>query len=117
MRIFRIAFVSQGKVYVLYAERVQQGDLFGFVELSGFLFGEHASMVIDPAEEKLKTEFGGVNRTLLPMHAVIRIDEVEKRVQNKIIALDAGSNACPGAINDADYAGVIVRVPNHQPRR
>lgn len=95
MRIFRISFVSQGKVYVLYAERVQQGELFGFIELSGILFGEHASMVIDPAEEKLKTEFGGVTRTLVPMHAVIRVDEVEKRGQNKIIELEAGSNVTP----------------------
>lgn len=95
MRIFRISFVSQGKLYVLYAERVQQGELFGFVELSGFLFGEHASVVIDPAEEKLKTEFGGVARTLVPLHAVIRIDEVEKRGQNKVIELEAGSNVTP----------------------
>jgi hypothetical protein len=95
MRIFRISFVSQGKVYVLYAERVQQAELFGFVELSGILFGEHASMVIDPAEEKLKGEFDGVARTLVPMHAVIRIDEVEKRGQNKILELESGSNVMP----------------------
>jgi len=29
------------------------------------------------------------------MHAVIRIDEVEKRGQNKIIELEAGSNVTP----------------------
>ena len=35
------------------------------------------SLVIDPAEEKLKAEFAGVQRLLLPMHAVMRIEEVE----------------------------------------
>ena len=98
MRIFRISFVSQGKVYVLYAERVQQAELFGFVELSGILFGEHASMVIDPAEEKLKGEFDGVARTLVPMHAVIRIDEVEKEGVAKVTDTD-GSNVTPFPIH------------------
>ena len=78
-RIFRISFINQGKVYELYAEGVRQGDLYGFVEIEDFIFGETSSVVIDPSEEKLRAEFSGVSRTLVPMHAVIRIDQVEKR--------------------------------------
>ena len=33
--------------------------------------------LVDPSEEKLKAEFQGVKRSYIPMHAVIRIDEVE----------------------------------------
>jgi hypothetical protein len=88
MRIFRISFHNNGKVYQLYVQRVQQADLYGFVEVSELLFGEHTSVVIDPAEERLKDEFAGVQRLLLPMHAVIRIEEVEKRGQNKILEID-----------------------------
>jgi hypothetical protein len=95
MRIFRVSFFNHGKVYQLHAETVRQGDLYGFVEIAGLLFGEHTSVVIDPAEEKLKNEFGEVNRLLLPMHAIIRIDEVEKRGQNKILELESGSNVTP----------------------
>ena len=95
MRIFRVSFFNHGKVYQLHAETVRQGDLYGFVEIAGLLFGEHTSVVIDPAEEKLKSEFGEVSRLLLPMHAVIRIDEVEKRGQNKILELDSASNVTP----------------------
>jgi hypothetical protein len=95
MRIFRIAFINQGKVYQLHAETVRQGELYGFVEISNLLFGEHTSVVIDPAEERLKDEFGGVSRILIPIHAVIRIDEVEKRGQNKILDMEAGSNVTP----------------------
>ena len=50
---------------------------------------------IDPSEEKLKSEFAGVNRLMLPMHAVIRIDEVEKRGQNKILDIETTSNVTP----------------------
>ena len=88
MRIFRVSFINSGKVYQLHAQQVAQGDLYGFVSVSELLFGEHTSVVIDPAEEKLKAEFAGVRRLLLPMHAIIRIEEVEQRGQNKILDID-----------------------------
>lgn len=96
MRIFRISFINHGKVYQLHAETVRQADLYGFIEVSRLLFDEHTSVVIDPAEEKLKDEFNGVNRFMVPMHAVIRVDEVEKRGQNKILDIDtSGNNVTP----------------------
>ncbi len=96
MHIFRVSFHNNGKVYQLYAQRVQQADLYGFIEISELLFDEHTSVVIDPAEERLKDEFAGVQRLLLPMPAVIRIEEVEKRGQNKILDIDGSiSNITP----------------------
>ena len=95
MRIFKISFINHGKVYELYADTVRQGELYGFIEIEGLIFGENSSVVIDPAEEKLKNEFGGVSRTLVPMHAVIRIDEVEKRGKSKILELDRNANITP----------------------
>lgn len=95
MQIFRISFLNHGKVYQLHAEHVAQGELYGFIEVSGLLFDEHTTVVIDPAEEKLKAEFSGVTRLMLPMHAVIRVDEVEKRGQNKILETDGSTNVTP----------------------
>ncbi|PLX60059.1 DUF1820 family protein [Sedimenticola selenatireducens] len=95
MHIFRISFINQAKVYQLYAESVKQAEVFGFLEIRNLIFGETSSVVIDPAEEKLKAEFGGVSRTLIPMHAVIRVDEVEKRGQCKIMELDGNANITP----------------------
>ena len=92
MNIFRISFINQGKVYQLHAESVHQADMYGFVNISGLLFGETTSIVVDPAEEKLQLEFAGVKQVTIPMHSVIRIDEVEKRGQNKILDLDANTN-------------------------
>ncbi len=83
-RIYRIAFVNQGKVYEIYAKSVSHGGLFGFVELEGLIFGERTSVVVDPSEEALQREFAGVERTYIPLHAVIRIDEVEKRGASRI---------------------------------
>lgn len=92
MDIFRITFINQGKVYQLHAESVQQADMYGFIKISGLIFGETTSVVVDPAEEKLKSEFSGVKQVTIPMHSIIRIDEVEKRGQNKIFDIDTNTN-------------------------
>lgn len=77
-RIYKVLFVNQGKVYEVYCEGVQHGAMLGFVEMEGLLFGEKTKLVVDPSEEALKQEFSGVSRTFVPMHAVIRIDEVAR---------------------------------------
>ena len=58
--------------------------MFGFIEVEKLLFGEKSSVVVDPTEENLKNEFNGVERTYIPMHSIIRIDEVEKQGTAKI---------------------------------
>lgn len=88
--IYKIAFYNQGKVYEMYARQVYQSDLYGFITIEGLTFNERASVVIDPGEEKLKSEFDQVRRFFVPMHAVIRIDEVDKQGVAKI--LEAGEN-------------------------
>ena len=91
--IFRIVFVNQGKVYEVYARRVSHGELFGFIEVEELLFGERSSVVLDPSEERIKSEFSGVKRTFLPMHSILRIDEVKKHGTAKITVLESGAAA------------------------
>jgi len=76
--IYRIIFFNQGQVYEIYSRYVYQSDLMGFLEIEEFVFGERSQVIVDPAEEKLKSEFTGVKRSFIPMHAVVRVDEVEK---------------------------------------
>lgn len=76
--------MSQGQVYEIYARSVSQGAMFGFVEVEELVFGERTTIVVDPAEEKIKSELKNVTRTYLPMHSIIRIDEVEKPGTSKI---------------------------------
>jgi len=83
-KIYKILFMSQGQVYEIYARHVGHGTLFGFVEVEKLVFGARSSVVVDPSEEKIKTEFEGVTRTYLPMHSILRIDEVEKEGAGKI---------------------------------
>ena len=52
------------------------------------MFDERSQVVVDPSEEKLKSEFTGVRRSFIPMQAIIRIDEVEKTGVAKISSGD-----------------------------
>jgi hypothetical protein len=87
--VYRVLFQNQGSLYELYARRVGQGTLFAFVEVEDILFGNRGNMLVDPSEERLKTEFAGVKRTYIPLQAVVRIDEVEREGVNKIVDLPA----------------------------
>jgi hypothetical protein len=100
--IFKVLFLNQGKVYEVYAKKVTHGSLFGFIEVEDIVFGERSSVVVDPNEERIKTEFEGVKRTYLPMHSVLRIDEVKKQGTAKILALEGGNvSAFPMSVYSA----------------
>jgi len=86
--LYRVVFMSQGQVYEVYARDVGHGSMFGFIEVEQLVFGERSGVVVDPTEEKIKAEFEHVTRTYLPMHSIIRIDEVEKQGASKISKLE-----------------------------
>mgnify|MGYP000184528903 CR=1 FL=1 len=82
--IYKIIFYNQGDVYELYAHKISQSNLYAFIEIEDLIFGERSKVLVDPSEEKLKSEFSAVNRRYIPMQAIIRIDEVTKEGANKI---------------------------------
>jgi len=101
--IYKVIFHSQGRVYEVYARRIFQSDMWGFIEVEEFVFGERSQLVVDPGEEKLKNEFQGVKRSYGPIGAIIRIDEVEKEGAAKVSeSQGAGGNVSafplPGAM-------------------
>lgn len=82
--IFRITFQGPGTIYEIYAKKLVQSNLFGFVEVEQFIFNTKTKMLVDPGEERLKNEFADTKRTYIPMHQVLRIDEVKKQGVAKV---------------------------------
>jgi hypothetical protein len=82
--IYRIQFISNGERYELYVRELVSSQMFGFVEIADFVWDKHTELVLDPSHEKLKNEFAKVKRTFIPMHNVLRIDQVEKQGSAKI---------------------------------
>ncbi len=87
---FKVVFYNQSQVYEVYARAIYQSEMYGFIEVEEFIFGDKDQLVVDPGEEKLKTEFTGVKRSYIPMHSVIRIDEVEKEGLGKVTDIKGG---------------------------
>ncbi len=92
--LYRVTFLSHGKVYALYARQVESGRLWGFVEVSDLVFDVHDGLVVDPTEERLRDEFAGTRTLHLPMQSVLRVEEVEKKG--------------PSAIRDASTGEAVV---------
>ncbi|MCW8925089.1 MAG: DUF1820 family protein [Xanthomonadales bacterium] len=94
-KLFRVAFLNHGKVYELYCTGVCTSGLLGFVEISGLVFGEKDSMVVDPTEERMRDEFDGVELLHLPLHSVLRVEQVRKKGQAVIRDQESGEKVTP----------------------
>ena len=97
--IYKVVFVNQEQIYEVYVKSVYQGDMYGFVIIEDFVFGEKSSIVVDPTEEKLRIEFEGVSRSFIPVHKIIRIDQVQQRGLAKIIAASKDSTEGFGKVS------------------
>ena len=95
--VYKVIFQNGNQVFEVFARQIYQSDMWGFIEVEEFVFGERSKIVVDPGEERLKNEFNGVKRSYIPLQAVIRIDEVDKE----------GS----GKVSDAQGAGNIASFP------
>ena len=89
--IYKVTFVNQEQVYEVYVKSIYQADIYGFVIIEDFVFGEKSPIVIDPTEERLRIEFDGVDRSFIPVHKIIRIDQVKKQGTAKTFALSKDS--------------------------
>jgi hypothetical protein len=102
-KLYKITFLSQGKVFELYARHVASSALWGFTEVGELVFEEGTSVVVDPTEERLRAEFKNTRVLHLPMHSIVRIEEVEKRG--------------PLAIHDAATGEKVTPFPLAPPQR
>src|SRR5690625_7396544 len=94
--LFKIAFINQGQIYELYSRRVVGSDLaYGLVEGSELVFENDHSLVIDPSEERLRTEFEDVEVLHLPRHSIVRIEQGRKRGKAVIRERKSGGKVTP----------------------
>lgn len=88
--LYRVSFLNHGRVYELYARRVASGSLWGFVEVAELVFDVHDTLVVDPTEERLRSEFDDTRVLHLPMQSVLRVEEVERKGQSAIRDAESG---------------------------
>ncbi len=108
--IYKVIFYNEGEIFEVYAREIYQSEMYGFIEVEEFVFGERTQVIVDPGEEKLKAEFAGVKRSYIPMQSIIRIDEVEKEGQVKVS--DIKSQDKIAALPARDFASKPGNTPS-----
>ena len=101
-KLYKVTFLSQGKILELYARHIASSELWGFTEVGELVFEQAGGVVVDPTEERLRDEFGNTRMLHLPMQSIVRIEEVDKRG--------------PLAIRDAESGDKIMPFPLAPPR-
>ena len=57
--VYKVIFHNNKQVFEVFARQIYQSDMWGFIEVEEFVFGERSQILVDPSEEKLKNEFSG----------------------------------------------------------
>ena len=86
--LYRVLFKQDDKIYETYAQYVSDESLVGFVEIEEFIFTDlplTQSTFEREDSDVLEKIFSGVKRCYIPVHLVLRIDEV-----SQIEVLNAG---------------------------
>ncbi len=76
-KLYRVLFRQGEETYEIRARNVYQGNLHGFVEVENILYDERTKL-INPAAEKIRSEFKSVQRSYIPHFNIIRIDEIDE---------------------------------------
>ena len=82
--VYKIIFIQLGEIYEVFAKQIYQSDMYGFIEVEEYIFNKVKQLVVDPSSEKLKNEFSEVERSYIPINAILRIDEVKEGGEAKI---------------------------------
>jgi len=90
--LYKVIFINNGKVYELYSRDVFSSEIYGFIYVAELVFDQNKTIVIDPAEEKVREEFKNANVLHLPLQCVIRIEEVKKKMSCKIRDIKSGES-------------------------
>jgi hypothetical protein len=88
--LYRVVFTEKDKVRTLYAHYVSEETMMGFIEVDQLVFSAEDGQESVSASEK--AEFQGVERIYLPLHVVLRIDEVLKPGLGTQSVVPAGNN-------------------------
>jgi hypothetical protein len=94
-KLYKVIFLNHGKVYEIFAKRISASDLYGFTYVADLSFSSNEGLLVDPAEEKLKEEFANTQGLHLPMHSIVRIEEVAERGVAKIRDQATGEKITP----------------------
>lgn len=88
MNVFRVHFIWKEKEYILKAYSLDMTHPY-FVSIKDLLLPEPGGILINPADDEIRSSFGNVRQLMLPFQSVSLIEEFTedpdlKKTQEKI---------------------------------
>jgi hypothetical protein len=100
-RLYRVIFSQDDSICEVYAKSISEESLMGFLELAElvsmreFPAAEVPLAPEDTPEERWKDELESVQRTYIPTHLILRVDEVLQSTAHKMYEATEKSNVRP----------------------
>jgi hypothetical protein len=48
--VYKVIFQNGSQVFEVFARQIYQSDMWGFIEVEEFVFGERSQILVDPGE-------------------------------------------------------------------
>ena len=56
-KVYKVIFHNQGEIFEVFARHVYQSDMYGFIEVEEYLFGERSQLLVNPRGRKTEKHF------------------------------------------------------------
>ena len=84
MSLYRVFFKWKNKEISLSARSLDLTHPY-FVSIKDLVFPEDTKLIINPADEEIRTTFGKSKNLMIPFQAVILIEEVNEEQDTKVM--------------------------------
>ena len=75
--VYRVRYRELDKINTMYVRYISEESLVGFLEADELILGNDAEISNDELTDEFCAEFKGVQRVYLPLHVILRIDEID----------------------------------------
>src|SRR3990167_8304805 len=91
--LYRVIFAQDDQIYEVFGRGISDESLMGFLEVDELIFtNQDQELGVDLSEERLQTEFMDVRRTYIPLHLILRVDEMVRSRPLKLKPASGASN-------------------------
>lgn len=87
-KLYKITILNDEKNQItLYAHKVEQSNMIGFLEIYEFEFPRASEIILTPGEDAAHELFKNTKRLIIPYGVIIRIEELEEEKHVEIIKI------------------------------
>ena len=118
-QIYKVIFMNQGQTYEIYARTINQGGLFGFIEVEEIVFGERSSPtasrnVTTATAAAIVAELGSGVRVGTTFRIILRNQAAATHAMTLVggtgVTLDADNTNTAAAASTREFIGRVTAI-------